>query len=147
MIRKLFAPGNDSAFTSLGLLVLRLWFGLTMLLHHGLDKLIKFNDLSSSFPDPMGVGHATSLALTVFAEVVAAGLLAVGLLTRFAALVLAFEMAVAFIEVHKMTLGGQMPGEFAFIYFGGYLTLFLAGGGKISLDKLIFGKSGWGQSK
>ena len=150
MIKKLFAPGNDSAATSLGLLALRLFFGLTMLLHHGWDKLIKFNDLSSGFPDPMGVGHSASLALTVFAEVVAAGLLAVGLLTRFAALVLAFEMAVAFIQVHKMTLGGQMPGEFAFIYFGAYFTLLIAGGGKISCDKLLFGKSaksGWGAAK
>lgn len=121
-----------------------------MLLHHGLDKLTKFNDLASGFPDPMGVGHSTSLALTVFAEVVAAGLLAIGLLTRFAALVLAFEMAVAFILVHKMTLGGAMPGEFAFIYFGAYFTLLIAGGGKLSLDKAFFGKSaksGWGAAK
>jgi putative oxidoreductase len=150
MIKKLFAPGKDSALTSLGLLALRLFFGLTMLLHHGLDKLTKFNDLSSSFPDPMGVGHATSLALTVFAEVVAAALLAVGLLTRFAALVLAFEMAVAFIAIHKLTLGGSVPGEFAFVYFGAFFTLLLAGGGKISLDRAFFGKSaksGWGQSK
>jgi putative oxidoreductase len=142
MIKKLFAPGNDSALTSLGLLALRLFFGLTMLLHHGWDKLITFNEHSSNFPDPMGVGHATSLALTIFAEVVAAGLLAIGLLTRFAALVLAFEMAVAFILVHKMTLGGTMPGEFAFIYFGAYFTLLIAGGGKLSLDKAFFGKSG-----
>lgn len=142
MIKKLFAPGNDSALTSLGLLALRLVFGLTMLLHHGLDKLTKFHDLASGFPDPMGVGHAASLALTVFAEVVAAAMLALGFLTRFAALVLAFEMSVAFIEVHKMALGGQMPGEPAFTYLGAYLTLLLAGGGKISVDKFVFGKSG-----
>lgn len=147
MLKKLFAPGNDSAFTSLGLLALRLFFGLIMLLHHGWDKLIKFNDLAATFPDPMKVGHTASLALTVFAEVVAAGLLAVGLLTRFAALVLAFEMAVAFIAVHQMKLSGPMPGEFAFVYFGAYFTLLLAGGGAFSLDKVMFGlgskKSGW----
>ena len=146
-MKKLFAPGNDSALTSLGLLALRLFFGLTMLLHHGLDKLEKFNTLAAGFPDPLGVGHKVSLALTVFAEVVAAALLAAGLLTRFAALVLAFEMGVAFTQIHKMTLGGAMPGEFAFIYFGAYLTLLFAGGGKISLDKVFFGKtkSGWGK--
>jgi putative oxidoreductase len=140
-MKKLFAPGNDSAFTSLGLLILRLWFGLTMLLHHGLDKLTRFNELASSFPDPMGVGHATSLALTVFAEVLAAAMLALGFLTRLAALVLAFEMAVAFIAIHKLTLSGQMPGEFAFIYFGAFFTLLLAGGGKVSVDKALFGKN------
>ena len=147
MLKKLFAPGNDSALTSFGLLALRLFFGLTMLLHHGVDKLTKFNDMASSFPDPMKVGHTASLALTVFAEVIAAGLLAVGLFTRFAALVLAFEMAVAFICVHQMKLSGEMPGEFAFIYFGAYFTLLIAGGGSMSLDKVMFGlgskKSGW----
>jgi putative oxidoreductase len=147
MMKKLFAPGNDSALTSLGLLTLRLIFGLTMLLHHGLDKLTKFSDLASGFPDPLGVGHSASLAMTVFAEVVAAALLAVGLLTRFAALVLAFEMAVAFIAVHKMALSGPMPGEFAFIYFGAFLTLLFAGGGKFSADKLFFGKSGQSRAK
>lgn len=149
-MKKLFAPGNDSALTSFGLLVLRLCFGLTMLLHHGWDKVQKFHDLSSSFPDPLGVGHATSLLLTLFAEVAAAALLAVGLLTRFAALVLAFEMGVAFVAVHKMKLSGPMPGEFALVYLGAYVTLLFAGAGKLSLDKLFFGKSakgGWGQSK
>jgi len=36
MIKKIFAPGNDSALTSLGLLVLRLWLGLAMFFNHGL---------------------------------------------------------------------------------------------------------------
>ena len=145
-MKKLFAPGKDSTLTSLGLLALRLFFGLTMLLHHGLDKLDKFNTMSTGFPDPLGVGHKASLAMTVFAEVVAAGLLAIGLLTRFAALVLAFEMGVAFVAIHKMTLGGQMSGEFALIYFGAYMTLLFAGAGTVSLDKVLFGKSksGWG---
>jgi len=49
-------------------------------------------------------------------------------------------MGVAFTQIHKMTLGGQMPGEFAFIYFGAYLSLLLAGPGKLSLDKIFFGK-------
>ena len=73
-----------------------------------------------------------------------------GLFTRFAALVLAFEMAVAFIAIHKMKLGGPIPGEFAFIYFGAYLTLLFTGGGTFSCDKLLFGsggKSGWGKPK
>lgn len=139
-MKKIFAPGNDSTLTSLGLLALRLFFGLTMLLHHGLDKLEKFNTLAPGFPDPLGAGHKVSLALTVFAEVVAAALLAAGLLTRFAALVLAFEMGVAFLAIHKMTLGGPIPGEFALVYFGAFLTLLFAGPGKLSLDKVFFGK-------
>jgi putative oxidoreductase len=111
-----------------------------MLLHHGWDKLMTFSDKSSTFPDPMHVGHAASMGLTVFAEVVAAALLAVGLWTRFAALVLAFEMGVAFTLVHKLAMNGMMSGEMAFMYFGAYLTLLLAGGGRFSLDMAFFGK-------
>jgi putative oxidoreductase len=140
MIKKIFAPGNDSFTTSAGLLALRLFFGLTMVIHHGWDKLMTFSDKSSGFPDPMHVGHAASLALTVFAEVVAAVLLAIGLWTRFAALVLAIEMAVAFTLIQKMAMNGMMSGEMAFMYFGAYLTLLLAGGGRFSLDMAFFGK-------
>jgi putative oxidoreductase len=140
MIKKIFAPGNDSCATSGGLLALRLFFGLTMVIHHGWDKLMTFSDKSSTFPDPMHVGHAVSMGLTVFAEVAAAILLALGLLTRFAALVLAIEMGVAFMLIHKMAMSGMMSGEMALVYFGAYLTLLLAGGGKFSTDKLLFGK-------
>jgi putative oxidoreductase len=149
MFKKIFAPGNDSFATSAGLLALRLFFGLTMVIHHGWDKLVTFKDKSAGFPDPMGVGHATSLGMTIFAEVVASSLLAIGLWTRFAALVLAFEMGVAFTMVHKLAMSGQMSGEMAFMYFGAYLTLLFAGGGKFSADKMLFGKSGkggWGQA-
>ena len=69
MVKKLFAPGKDSALTSLGLLALRLFFGLTMLLHHGMDKLNKMNELASGWADPLHVGHPASFAMTLFAEV------------------------------------------------------------------------------
>ena len=101
MINKLFAPGNDSALTSLGLLVLRLWLGLAMFFNHGLDKLANFSEHSAKFPDPLGIGHAPSLALVTFAETAGALLLAFGLLTRFAAVTLVIDLGVAFVMVHK----------------------------------------------
>lgn len=140
MIKKIFAPGNDSFATSAGLLVLRLFFGLTMLILHGWDKLINFSSTAPNFPDPLHVGHSVSLGMTVFAEVVASFLLTIGLWTRFAALVLAFEMAVAFTQIHHMAFSGAMPGSLAFMHLGAYLTLILAGGGKFSLDKAFYGK-------
>ena len=53
-MKKIFSPGNDSALTGLGLLVLRLWLGLAMFLNHGLEKLSHFGVMSSKFPDPLG---------------------------------------------------------------------------------------------
>jgi putative oxidoreductase len=147
MFSKIFGPGNDSFFTSLGLLSLRLWFGATLLLNHGIGKLKGFDSMASGFADPFKIGHTLSFSLVVFAEVVAASLVALGLLTRFAALVLMVNLGVAFVYVHKGALSGGHSGELAFIYLGGFVSLFLAGPGSISLDKRIFGGSKSGSSK
>jgi putative oxidoreductase len=136
MIKKLFAPGNDSTLTSFALLVLRLWLGLTMIFHHGLDKLENFNTYAMKFPDPLGIGVKPGLALVAFAETAGALLLALGLLTRFGALTLVIDLAVAFFMVHKSLQGGEL----AFVYLAGYVALLIAGPGKFSADKALFGK-------
>lgn len=141
MLNKLFAPGNNLLPANVALLVLRLWLGLTMLLNHGLGKLASFSETAPNFPDPLGVGHATSLALAVFAEFFASLLLILGLVTRFAALVLMIDMAVAFLLVHKMVLSGQHSGELAFLYLAGYVALLIAGPGCFSVDKSLFTKA------
>src|SRR5437588_10973840 len=96
MLKSLFRPGNDSFLTSIALLLLRVWLGLTLLLHHGLAKVQDFNNMASHFADPLHIGSKASLALAVFAEVVAASLLVLGLVTRFAALVVMINLGVAF---------------------------------------------------
>jgi putative oxidoreductase len=141
MIKKILAPGNDSFLTSFSLLILRLWLGLGMFFIHGLDKLSHFSDYGAKFPDPLGIGAKPGFVLVVIAEVLGAGLVALGLLTRLGALMLAIDMGVAFFMVHKMAVGMvEHSGELAFIYLAGFVTLFVAGPGKISLDKAFFGK-------
>jgi len=54
--------------------------------------------------------------------------------------VLAIDMGVAFISIHKGALSGQGSGELAFMYLMGYVTLLLAGPGSCSVDKVLFGK-------
>jgi putative oxidoreductase len=142
MLKKIFAPGNNSGAANWGLLMLRLWIGLSMLLNHGVEKLKNFSDTAPNFPDPLGIGHTASLALAVFAEFFVSLFLIFGLVTRWSALVLAIDMAVAFIAVHKTALSGQGSGELAFMYLMGYVTLLLAGPGSFSVDKALFGKSG-----
>ncbi len=124
-------------FHNLGLLVLRVWLGLTMLLFHGWVKVANHATLSQGFPDPLGVGTALSLNLAIFAELLCALLLVVGLAARFAALSLVVTMAVAFFMVHGGALTGEGNGELAFIYLGGFVALFLAGPGRYSLDHYI----------
>ena len=144
MLKKIFAPSSDTALTNLALLVMRLWLGPAMFFNHGLDKLVHFKAIAPDFPDPLGIGHPASLALVLFAEVIGAVLLTIGLLTRFAALMLVITLFVAFLMVHQTALNGSNSGELAFIYLSGFVALTIAGGGMISLDLVVFGKSNKG---
>lgn len=120
--------------TDFGLLFLRLVAGLTMLLNHGWGKVMNFGSISEKFMNFLGLGSTVSLALIVFAEVVCAGLIAVGCFTRFAALVLAIGMGVAFFIGHGMKLSNPGSGELAMLYFAVSLAVFFAGPGRFSVD-------------
>ncbi len=126
------------ASVDLALMILRVWLGLTMLLHHGLDKMLTFSDKAAGFPDPLGVGHQVSMGLAIFGEFVCAGLLTIGLFGRFAALGLAINMSVAFFLVHKAAMAGEFSGELPFIYLAGFFALLIAGPGRFSLDAILF---------
>ena len=125
----------------LGLLVLRVWLGASMLLLHGMMKIKNFSDFSEKFADPFGLGPKTSLILAIFAEVVCSALLIFGLLTRFAAIANIVTMAVAFFIAHKAVLSGPKSGELAFIYLAGYVVLLFAGAGCFSIDAKLGGKA------
>jgi putative oxidoreductase len=147
MIKLIFAPAKNSPSANFALLVLRLWIGVQMMVLHGVDKLMNFTTASPDFPDPLGIGHTASLALAVSAEVFASMLLILGLFTRFAALVLITNMTVAFVYVHKGALSGEHSGELAFLYLLAYVVIFLAGPGRVSADKIFFGKNPAGPSR
>lgn len=122
----------------LGLLGLRVAVGSMMLFGHGLGKLDKIGAGPIEWADPIGVGPAASLYLAIFAEVVCAGLLALGLFTRFAAIPLLITMLVAAFIVHADDPWNKQ--EFALLYAVPFLTLLLTGGGRASLDHLLFSR-------
>jgi putative oxidoreductase len=105
-----------------------------MLINHGWPKFQGFATMAPKFMPVLGSG-SIGLGLAVFAEVVCAGLVVLGLFTRFASLMLAITMGVAFFVVHKAALTGASSGELAFLYMVGFLALAFAGGGKYSADK------------
>ncbi|HVU33074.1 MAG TPA: DoxX family protein [Opitutaceae bacterium] len=119
------------------LLVLRLWYGLSVLVLHGWGKFTGFGALAEKFPDPLNIGHPASLILTVFNEVVCAILIVLGLYTRVAALVGTLGFGILFWKVHGHVLSGAHSGELAFVYLGVYVALFCAGAGKYSVDANI----------
>ena len=80
---RLFMIFNSRAMAGdLGLLLLRLSMGGTMVIQHGWPKLSGFADRMDKFSDPLGISAPVSLALIVFAEFFCAVLVVLGLWTR-----------------------------------------------------------------
>jgi putative oxidoreductase len=140
ILRFLFGPGENSPAANLGLLVLRVWLGLSMLVLHGWPKLAGFNEKAGSFPDPIGLGGPASLVLAILAEVVCSVLLVLGLFGRLGAFGWMMTMLVAFAKVHGLALSGPNSGELAFVYLAASVVLLIAGSGRYSLDEYLFGR-------
>jgi putative oxidoreductase len=131
-------------YTNVAWLLLRLGAGLMMMYAHGWGKLSKFGELMEVFPDPIGLGSTVSLALTVFAEFFCALAIALGFLTRLAAMPLVITMLVAVLVVHADDPFGKK--ELALLYLLPLLTLILTGAGRFSLDAFI-AKKLWGKGQ
>ncbi len=116
-----------------GLLILRLCCALMLL--HGWPKFIDFKENSGDWPDPFHVGTTVSYALTVFAELFCSVFVVLGLFTRIALVPLIICLIVIVFNVH----GGDPleDKEHGLLYLLIYLSLFLTGPGKYSLDSLI----------
>ena len=102
---------------------------------HGWGKFQKMLGGDFGFADPLGVGEEVSLVLTVFAEFVCGILVSLGLFTRAALVPLIITMLVAVFIIHSDDPFSKQ--EFGLLYLVPYITLFLAGPGKLSLDKRL----------
>lgn len=129
---------------NIGLLLLRLVFGGTMLLVHGLPKFNNFATYATQFPDPLGVGSSVSLTLCIFAELICSAFVVLGLFSRMALIPLMFTMGVAFFVIHGMDPFEKK--EIALLFLSAYGTLFLTGPGEYSLQhifKISAGRFSW----
>ena len=56
MLKRFLFPTNpNGVFISVILLVVRIVFG-TLMMNHGIDKWANYQELSTVFPDPLGIG-------------------------------------------------------------------------------------------
>lgn len=128
--------GND-----IGLLILRIVFGLVLIYGHGFDKIttvVRWDEIQ--FMDPIGIGATLSFYLAAFAEGLCAVLLIIGLFSRFAALILSINFLVIFI-FHAFMVGDNfMILEPRFFYLFTFIALFFTGPGRFSLDYYLYHK-------
>lgn len=138
MLKNLFNPGMYTQKVNIALLFLRVSIGILMLTH-GTGKFITLLDGGPiEFADPIGIGPAASLALAVFAEFICSLMLILGVATRFTILPLIVTMLVAGFIVHADDVFHVK--EKAFLFLTVFITIAIAGAGKISADNLIYKK-------
>lgn len=130
-----FFFGGGGGATDLGLLLVRVFFGLAMAFGHGLGKLppserFVSGVLEMGFPAPLFFAWAAGLA-----EFAGGLLLAAGLLTRPSALFIAVTMAVAGFVRHAPDPFKAKELAFAYLFLA--LLFLLAGSGRFGLDALL----------
>ncbi len=125
---------SDNTSQSLMLLFGRVTFGFA-LLQHGLDKLYAFDVLTTTFPDPIGLGSVLSVCLAIFAEVFCSILLILGCLQRVVLLPIIATLSIAFFITHG---GNTSEGELALIFLFAFIMLLIGGAGKYSIDHHLY---------
>ena len=124
--------------TDAGLLALRVIAGLSLAFGHGIGKMPPSERFIAGvtemgFPLPVLFAWAAGLS-----EFVGGILLAVGLLTRPAALFIFITMSVAFFIRHAGDAFGER--ELPMMFGAAALLFVLAGAGRFSLDAVLFSK-------
>lgn len=134
ILKFLFPLEPQGQRISLFLLSFRLLFGI-LLMMHGFQKWMNFDQMSATFPDPLGVGSSMSLVLAIFGEVACSIAFIFGFLYRLAIIPMIFTMAVAYFVIH----GGDpfAAKELAFVYMIAFVIMFMMGPGKYALDRPI----------
>ena len=128
--RFLFPSKPDGTFISVILLTVRVVFGILMM-NHGIDKWANYQELSTVFPDPLGIGSPLSLGLAIFGELACSMAFITGFLYRLGMI----PMCVAFFVVH-----GSDPfavKELAFVYLVVFVLMYIIGPGKFAVDRWI----------
>lgn len=132
MLYKFLFPSkpNDVA-TSIVLLIVRIIFGL-LLMNHGIEKWANFHELSTTFPDPLGIGSSFSLGLAIFGELICSMAFIIGFFYRLVMIPMIFTMIVAFFVVHSNDPFAVK--ELAFVYLTVFILMYIIGPGKFSID-------------
>jgi putative oxidoreductase len=137
LLRPNFTPGYISQF---GWTTLRIVAGLVMI-HNGLDKLADIQSFADAYVKVIGLPFPIFFSYcAAYTELMAAPLLALGLLARPAAAGLFFTMSVAMYH-HVLVAGFSIPYlELSMLYAACFLFFTVNGAGLFSIDALL---SGW----
>jgi len=134
LLAKLATTTPNSA--DIGLLIIRVWFGLVMAFAHGWGKMFGDSTKFVGFLDKQGFPAPEVMAVFAgLAEFVAAIFIAIGLLTRASAVPLIVTMLIAAFVVHGDHAWRKQ--EFPLMYAFAFLALLISGPGRYSVDHVL----------
>lgn len=138
LLARLFSPNVDSNLASQTTwAVLRLVIGV-MMIHNGLDKLGDIESFAEAYVAYLGLPFPIFFSyVAAYTELLGAPLVAIGFMTRPAALGLFFTMCVAM--YHHIKVAGLSVGylELSAIYCVTFLFFTINGAGLFSVDALL----------
>jgi len=138
LLAAVFKPNLEADIKSqIAWTVLRVAVGVFMV-HNGLDKLSDIEGFSAAYVEFIGLPFPIFFSyVAAFTELIGAPLVAIGLLTRPAALGLFSTMLVAMYH-HILVAGLSIPYlELSAVYASCFFFFAINGGGVISLDAVI----------
>ncbi|HIK43712.1 MAG TPA: DoxX family protein [Leptolyngbyaceae cyanobacterium M65_K2018_010] len=133
-----FQPNQSSSKAfQIAWAILRIVAG-TVMIHNGLDKLANIESFAQAYVAYLGLPFPITLSyLAAFTELLGAPLVALGFLTRPAALGLFFTMLVAMYH-HIKVAGLSIPYlELSALYAATFLFFLINGAGLFSVDALV----------
>ena len=133
-MKRLLSTHYSAGAFNVAMLFIRIVSGAIMM-SHGYNKLVNFASKKATFMNFLGIGRATSLSLTIFAEFFCALFIIIGLLTRLASIPLIVVMCVAIFKAHNADFFGEA--ELASLYLAAFVVLLLVGPGRISVDGMV----------
>jgi putative oxidoreductase len=144
MFKRLFLLKPIPLNQDLALLALRLMAVSALLLKHGLEKTIGFNQLLAHPIDPIGIGGLPTLMFAALSDGICTVLIILGVATRWSALICFINIFAAWAFVHHFIFWGHEGdhGEMIVLYLAVMVTLFFAGPGKYSIDRMLIDKEG-----
>jgi putative oxidoreductase len=133
---KVRSLAHDELWRDIGLLIFRIGFAGVVIWRHGYPHLLGLLNSPNQFFDPIGIGPTASLALATFAELLCAGALMFGWLSRWCSLILTVNFVVIVFVLHELGVPGDR-GELALLYLIAFAALFFTGPGRFSLDRRL----------
>ncbi|MGD1843064.1 MAG: DoxX family protein [Thermonemataceae bacterium] len=135
-IKALFSTDILSKRAHITFLVYRILLAFAIIRVHGYKKLVHFEAEVLHIPDPFGFGGQAAVVMAILSNVVCAVLVALGLLTRLAALGALIVPLTGLLIVHLNDPWIQKDAPL--MYSLAFSLILFIGPGKYSLDRLIY---------